>query len=144
MNGGKGRGKKKMSVHRFDYPTAAAPTASLVFTRGARLVADTPSLRLNQEVDRAKGGTPMARNYGPVVRIYPFTAILTLASESEADFEDMVTWIEDVAEGAVNTFEWTDENSVVHTVRIMNTGEIPFPKFGWDSVSCTLQLEVEP
>jgi hypothetical protein len=53
-----------MGNHRIDYPTAAAPTASLVFTRGARLGDDTNSLRLNQTVDRAWGGTTRAKKYG--------------------------------------------------------------------------------
>jgi len=132
-----------MANHRFDYPTAAAPTSSLVFTRGARLVSDTPLLRLNQEVGQTKGGTTRAKSYGPAKRVYPLTAIFAMSSGSEADFEDVVAWLDEVAEGAVNEFEWSDENGTVRTVRIVNGNEISFPKFAHDSQSCTFQLEVQ-
>jgi hypothetical protein len=132
-----------MADHRFDYPTAALPTTSLVFVRGARLVSDTPLLRLNQEVGQTKGGTTRAKSYGPAKRVYPLTAIFAISGASEADFEDVVTWIDEISEGAVNAFEWSDEHGTVRTVRIVNGNEISFPKFGHDSQSCTFQLEVQ-
>lgn len=129
-----------MADHRFDFPTVAASTASLVFTRGARLVEDTPELIPNQEIGRTKGGTSMARSYGAAKRIWPVTAIFAISSGSEADFADVLAWIEDVAEGAVNEFEWTDENSIVRTVRLVNES-FSFPKHGHDSQRCTFRLE---
>ena len=131
-----------MADHRFDYPTAAASTANIVFTRGAQLTGDIPGLRLNQDIDYSDGGTPRARNKGAAKQVFPLTVIVARSSGSEADVADLMDWIEDTAEGAVNTFQWTDADSVVHTVRIVNS-EFTFPAFGYDSQSCLLQLEVE-
>ncbi len=130
-----------MADHRFDYPTVAATTANIVFTRGAKLTGDTPELRLNQEMDYTYGGTPRARNKGSAKEVFPLTVIVS-SSGSDADVADLMDWIENKTAGAVNTFQWTDESSVVRTVRIINDS-FSFPKFGYDSQSCTLRLEVE-
>jgi hypothetical protein len=129
-----------MSDHRFDYPTAAAPTSSRIFTQGARLAGDTPALKLMQETGLTTGGTRRTKNYGDAKHVWPLTVIFYTSHATLVDFDDMLTWIEDVAEGAVNSFEWTDENAVVRTVKIIND-DFTFPKFGHDTQSCTLQLE---
>ncbi len=133
-----------MGTHRLDYPTAAAPTASLVFSRGARLTDDTPRINLNQSITRTWGGTPRAQSFGDANRIYPLTAIFASSSGSETDFADVVTFIMDSIEGGVNSFQWTDEDGTVRTVRLMNEGGMEFPKHGHDSQRCTFLLEVIP
>ncbi len=131
-----------MGTHRLDFPTAAAPTASLIFVRDARLTADTPGLLLNQKIVRTYGGTPRAKNFGTARRVYPLTTIFAISSETETDFEDVVTFIMDTIEGGVNQFEWTDENGTVRTVIMTNEDLLQFPKFGHDTQSFTFQLEV--
>lgn len=135
-----------MGTHRIDYPTAAAPTASLVFARGARLGDDTNSIRLNQTVDRAWGGTTRAKKYGAGKRVYTLSAIIAESSGSETDAGDVIAFVDEYAEGAVNTVQWTDENGTVRTVRILNDA-VDFGKFGFKDgvmlVSTRLDLEVQ-
>jgi hypothetical protein len=135
-----------MGNHRIDYPTAAAPTASLVFTRGARLGDDTNSLRLNQTVDRAWGGTTRAKKYGAGKPVYALSAIVAESSGSETDAADVVAFVDDYAEGAVNTVQWTDEIGTVRTVRILND-TVGFAKFGFKDgellVATRFELEVQ-
>ena len=132
-----------MADHRFDYPAAGESSeSSIVFVRGAQLAGDTPGMRLHQDVAYAHGGTPRARNLGAAKRVWPLTVIVASASEYEADVEDLIRWITDVAQGAVNAFYWTDAGGTVRRVRMVN-GEFAFPKFGHDGQSCQLQLEAE-
>lgn len=131
-----------MSDHRFDWPSAGASERSIEFPRGARLAGDTPALRLNQETGYSKGGTLRARQYGPAKRVHPVTVIVAADSATETDVEDLVLWITAVAEGALNSFDWSDETGTVRRVRIVN-GEFSFPRFGSAAQSCMLQLEEE-
>ncbi len=132
-----------MSDHRFDYPTAGAgSTSSIVFTLGARLVGDTPRLMLLQDSDLAKGGTRRSKSYGSAKHVWPLTVIFYSSHATLADFADLLSWIETVAIGAVNSFQWTDESGTVRTVRLINEG-FEFPKFSVDCQSCQLLLEEE-
>jgi hypothetical protein len=122
-----------MADQRFDYPTAAAPTASLVWTRGAQLVEDTPRMNLNQKAKRTPGGTLRVKSYGDPNELYPVTTIFAESSESEADMADVYAFVTTHIEGGVNTFQWTDSAGTVRTVRMTNEDVLNFPKFGHDS-----------
>lgn len=131
-----------MGDHRFDYPTAAASTSSLVWVRGAQLVADTPGLELNQKIRKSTGGTTRVKKYGDPNEVWPLTTIYAIGSGDEADWADVWTWIKTVCAGGVNTFEWTDSAGVVRTVRMVNDGKLSFPKFAYGTMSFTWMLEV--
>ena len=60
----------------------------------------------------------------------------------ETDLADVIDFIDNVAEGGVNTFDWTDSEEVVRTVQIAND-DFTFKRFGEDTFCCTFLLEVE-
>jgi hypothetical protein len=58
----------------------------------------------------------------------------------------VVAFVDDYAEGAVNTVQWTDEIGTVRTVRILND-TVGFAKFGFKDgellVATRFELEVQ-
>lgn len=122
-----------MSDHRFDYPTAAASTANIVFTTAARLIDDPDELRFNDELGESKGGSDYVREYGEDQNRYTFTAIIPRSGLAAAKtFFGVIT--------RVNTFQWTDDVATVRTVRLM-TNPIRFEPTGGNWVRITLELK---
>jgi hypothetical protein len=122
-----------MSDHRFDYPTAAASVANIVFTTAARLIEDPDELRFNDEIGESKGGSDYVREYGDDQNRYTFSAILPRASMAAAK-----TFFGTVKR--VNTFQWTDDAAAVRTVRLMNDS-IRFVPLSGIYVIITLELK---
>ena len=133
-----------MAIPRFDYPDTLSPTSSLVFAQGGRLVNDTPSLEPVQALKRTRSGSPRVESYGSCRRVYPFTARFLITSPAgeghETDYPDVLTFIDDVIQGAVNHFIWTDEYSVEHEVIMVNS-LYEFPRYSLTCISCVFQLE---
>jgi hypothetical protein len=131
-----------MATARLDYPTAAAPTASLTFPRGSRMQDDTPRISFVQEVKRSLGGAPDVKSYGTARQVIPVTFVFARSSEVETDLADVMSFLITTLKGAVNACQWTDEDGTVRTVRNMS-GDVDFPVFGYDGQRCVLNLEIE-
>ncbi len=104
--------------NRWDYPTAAAPTSTIIFDVAGHLIEDSPTVEFNQAIERTKGGTQMVESFGSAKRLYPFSVYIYNVHASSADYADVIAFIITTLNGAENTFQWTDENSVVRTVRL--------------------------
>ncbi len=125
--------------NRWDYPTFAATTASLIFDVAGHLIEDAPVVEFNQAVERSKGGTMMVESFGSAKRLYPFSAYIYNSHVSSADYADIISFVITTLNGAENTFQWTDENSEVRTVRLVD-GTISFEIAGnYRKFSCNLE-----
>lgn len=105
-------------AERFDYPTAAAATTSLIFGTASQLVGDPDELQFNDDVRITMGGTDRAVDFGDHRRSYTLTFIVPRSSATEDDKSDALTFFQTVKR--VNTFQWTDGGSTVRTVRLMS------------------------
>jgi hypothetical protein len=129
-----------MADHRWDYPAVAGATSSLVFVKGARFSGDPQSLSLNQDTGKTLGSVRWAKNYGAASHLWQFSVAFYAAHASDIDLADVLSWIETVSVGAVNSFVWSDSAGVQRTVRIIDA-EFSFPEFGHDTQSCIFTLE---
>jgi len=131
-----------MADPRFDYPTAASHTSSLVFVQGGQLWKDAVSIAPNQIIAVTMGGSPMVDNLGDSEIIHPFTARFKSSSVTEADYDDVKTFVDETVQWALNTFQWTDHNGTVRTVRIWN-GKTSWPEFTYDLLQFAFLLREE-
>lgn len=131
-----------MADPRFDYPTAASPTNSLVFAQGGQLWRDAVSIAPKQVKTVTMGGSVMVDSLGDSSVIHPFTARFKSSSLTEADYDDVKEFIDEIVQWALNSFQWTDENGTVRTVRIWNE-KTSFPEFTYDEQQFVFLLREE-
>ncbi len=123
----------------WNYPTAAAATSTITFDVAAHLIGDAPTVEFNQATERSKGGTMFSESFGAAKRLYPFSAYIYNSHATSADFADLITWLVTTVNGAENSFQWTDEDSTVRTVRITD-GSISIERTGqYRKFSCNLE-----
>jgi hypothetical protein len=135
--------------HRFDYPSAAAPSVSLTFPRGGPMVADAPRI-VNHTVTtrRTQDGDLLSWARGSGRRVYPYTIRFLMSSATETDLDDVISFIDTTAQWSHNAFDWTDSAGTVRRVRIINdpASGLSFEVFGTSGtatvMSTTLMLEV--
>ncbi len=116
-------------ANKWDYPTAAVPTVTITFDIAGHLMGDSPAVEFNQAIERSKGGTTMVESFGSAKRLYPFSAYVYNVHATSADYADVIAFIITSLNGAENTFQWTDENSIVRTVRLVD-GTVSFEMAG--------------
>jgi hypothetical protein len=116
-----------MASNKFEYPNSASATHTLTFTHG-HLIEDTIAVMFNETTELSKGGTRLVESFGNAKYQFPFTAIMPISSETETDYTDVLAFFI-ATNGAVSTFTWTDESSVVRTVRMI-TGSMTFENIG--------------
>lgn len=68
-----------------------------------------------QSTDRTASGKFKAETYNVTLRRFP----LTWTNLPPADYSALVTWFDSVADGAANSFTYTDPDNVDYTVRII-------------------------
>lgn len=132
-----------MADPKFDYPNAASPTLTLTFASPskAELKDDAPSLTFNQQASESRGGTDFVESFGDPKDTLSCSIIVPItAAASEPDFDDLRTFLVTI-NGAVNSFVWTDANSVARTVKCM-TNPIQFSRFAKGFYITTLMLKV--
>lgn len=92
---------------------------------------------VSQVLDRTAGGTLQVENLG----VTTSTRRLRLTHLTQAVYDSLVTWHSTVAQGAVNTFTYNDENGDSHTVRWLDdTLNAPEYRNGRFSVEITLEI----
>jgi len=127
--------------HRFDYPTAAAPTLSLVFTlTSERLVDDVDTLTFNDAYSETLGGTDRVCEYGDPKDEYDFVALVWRTHSTAPDLDDLKTFLRTVRR--INTFQWTNGNGTVRTVRNI-TQSITFEPYGGLYIKAALKLKAQ-
>ncbi len=115
--------------NKWDYPTAAAATVTITFDVAGHLIEDSLKLRANQIIDHSVGGTPARKSFGSGKHFHPFSAYIYNSHASSADFADIAAFILTTINFSENSFQWTDENSVVRTVFLLDD-EISFERAG--------------
>ena len=85
-----------------------------------------------------EGGQTYAYNKGITIQhIY-----LTFEDASPEDYANVTTWLQTICIGPLNTFTYTNENSVNYTVRCMDNIN-PLEESGNQAYSGTIHLQVE-
>jgi hypothetical protein len=135
-----------MATPKFDYPNATSPTSTLTFPQGGRLLRDSPQL-INRTIitRRTQDDELLTWKRGDGKRVYPYTIRVKLTSVTETDMDDLMTFIDETVGWSASSFDWTDENSEMRTVKCVNdpgTG-IQFERFGLDTAIAELVLEVQ-
>ena len=130
-----------MANNRFDYPTAAAPTSSIVFDTAAQLIGDADTISFNDELAVTAGGTDQVREFGVAQSMYDVTVIVPRSSETASDKADLAAFLNTVRR--INTFQWTDENGTVRTVRNHSNPMTLEPMAGGLYSTVTLSLKVQ-
>lgn len=134
-----------MATPQFNYPTAAAATSTITFPEGDRLMKDSPQY-VNRTVQTARTQDDDLLTWirGDGKRVFPYSVRVKISSESYTDMDDLIDFAENTVEWSSNTFQWTDENGTVRTVRLINEASsgLTFERFGLDTVITTLLLEV--
>ena len=104
----------------FSYPTVAAATKTLTFD--ARQYTDKWYTEKNQLMDETNGGAIMVKNLGSDRSTWEYTVVVPVTSVSVTDQADIESFISSTyANGAQNTFVWTDTDSTARTVRMINS-----------------------
>ncbi|MFH1761279.1 MAG: hypothetical protein ABIA63_09290 [bacterium] len=110
----------------FKYPNATSPTKTLTFETesggtGGHLITDGEEINFNQIKDKTIGGVLMVKTLGDHSKSWEYTVIIPISSESYTDYDDILSFFgTSYANGAENTFVWTDYASVARTVNMIS------------------------
>lgn len=91
-----------------------------------------------QVTDRTAGGALQVEDLGVDIQRFPLDLVLV----TQALRDSLVTWYDSVADGAVNTFTYTDKDGTEYTVRLM-TNPMDLPENPPGFFSGSLMLEVD-
>ena len=132
----------------FKYPDSTEPpTKTLTFEgasggTGGHRITDGESIVYNQKISHTKGGILMVRNLGDSFRKWQYTVIVLISSETYTDKDDVIEFFSSTyANGAVNTFIWTDYNSIERMVRMTGSLTIKIISGSMCEISVNLELE---
>lgn len=89
-----------------------------------------------QAMDRAADGTLQVESLGLNIK----TRVLFFEGMSKLDYEGLKDWFDNVANGAVNKFEFKDEFNELYTVRIISS-IFDFKLTSYELYTGTLELE---
>jgi hypothetical protein len=98
---------------RFDYPTAASPTASYVFTNDPEAPYERQVVKHNTEVMMEDGSVYV---YARAVTSYRYV-ISSIVLESQSERDDLETFYDSTVNGSEKQFEYTDPYDNTYTVR---------------------------
>jgi hypothetical protein len=110
---------------------------SFTFSKGRVFPLNDPG-QVNVAVDYSAGGQLYAYDKGIEEQFYN----LVMERVPKADFDNFAAWLLDVAVGPLNTFTYTDEDGVAHTVRLLDTKN-PFKEVAHELYSGTIHLRKE-
>ena len=104
----------------FKYPQFETPEITLTFD--GRQYYDKAMIEKNQLMDETNGGAIAVKNLGDDRSTWEYTVAVLVTSESVTDQADIESFIgSSYANGAEGTFVWTDSDSTVRTVRMINS-----------------------
>lgn len=111
--------------------------SSFTFSKGRVYPLDDPD-QVNVPVDYSEGGQLYPYDKGIQERFFN----LVFDRLPQADFDAFSTWLTTTAVGPKNTFTYTDEDGVAHTVRLLDTKN-PLREVVSGLFSGTIQLREE-
>jgi len=119
--------------------------AKIKFTLGANVLQFTYNnqfpvsrpLEKQQVIDRAADGSLQVEDLGTAIN----RRELVFEFMPQADYDALYTWFDTIANGAENSFTFTDERGNDLTVKIISP-ELNFPEDSWGQYSGSLILEV--
>ena len=110
--------------------------SDLEFGRGLLYPVEKPQHKI-QVVERTAGGSLQVESLGVTIHTRPLRA----RGLSSTFFTNLRTWHDTVANGAVNTFTYTDEDETAHTVRWLDD-TLNMPEYFNARYSVEILLEV--
>ena len=110
---------------------------TFTFTKGRSYPVDDP-VEVSVITDLAEGMQMYAYDKGVAVQYFN----LSFARLVVADYDNVEDWLENIVVGPKETFTYTDEDSVTHTVRMLNTAN-PLKEVSHDSYAGTIRLREE-
>lgn len=108
----------------------------LQFSRGMQYPVSKPVEKI-QATDRTASGALQVESLGLNIE----TRRLVFKNLPQTDYDDLVDWFNNIADGAANTFEYYDETGASMTVRIISK-KLDFPQTYHEQYSGELLLEV--
>lgn len=111
--------------------------SSFAFSKGRSFPLDDPG-QVNVPVDYSEGGQLYAYDKGIEEKFFN----ITLERASQADYDSFDNWLRNVATGPKNTFTYTDESGVAHTVRLLDIKN-PLRAVAHELYTGTIQLRKE-
>ncbi len=90
-----------------------------------------------QVTDRTAGGTLQVETLGVTIE----QKTLAFTHMPKADYDALVNWYKTISQGALHTFEYTDEFGTIRNVKILS-GSMDFAEVFLNTYSGSLQLEV--
>lgn len=109
---------------------------SLTFSRGIQYPVAKP-VEKTQVIDRTGGGTLQVEDLGVTIRQFP----IVFRSLPLADYEALIIWHNQIANGAANTFTYYDEDGVANQVKLL-TPRLDFQQTSYQRFGGELLLEV--
>ena len=107
------------------------------FTRGRSYPVDDP-VEVSVVTELSEGMQMYAYDKGVAVQYFN----LSFEKLAGADYDNVDDWLQSVVVGPKETFTYTDEDSVAHTVRMLNTAN-PLKEVSHDSYAGTIRLREE-
>lgn len=108
---------------------------SLEFSKGLQFPL-TKTIEMVQAIDRTAGGVLQVEDLGPPIRCF----ILRFKLLPEVDYNGLKNWFEYVAQGALNSFTFYDEDARDYTIRILSD-KLDFPEVQHQRYSGDLLVE---
>jgi len=110
---------------------------TFTFSKGRSYPLDDPAA-VNVPVDYSEGGQLYAYDKGIEEQFFN----LVFERIPKADYDNVDDWLKNIAVGPKNTFTYTDEDSVNHTVRLLDTKN-PLKEVAHELYSGTIHLREE-
>jgi len=110
---------------------------TFTFSKGRSYPLDDPG-QVNVPVDYSEGGQLYAYDKGIEEKFFN----IAIERGSLADYNNFSDWLLNIAVGPLNTFTYTDEDGVAHTVRLLDTRN-PLREVAHELYSGTIHLREE-
>ena len=118
------------------YPRFELGANVLQFSRGIRYPVEKPHEKL-QITDRTAGGSLQVEDLGVDIK----TRRLIFKNLPQADYDTLCTWFDTIANGALNSFTYYDEDGQAMTVRLLSS-PFNFPETSYQRFAGELLLEL--
>ena len=110
---------------------------TFTFSKGREYPVHDP-VNVNVVTDYSEGGKAYCYDKGIAEQFFH----ICFRNLPQADYDNYEDWLENIAVGPKNTFTYTDEDSVAHTVRLMDK-ENPLQRSSHNSYDGTISLRKE-
>ncbi len=90
----------------------------------------------SQILDRTAAGTLRVESYGVTIKTFP----LRFVKITQNDYDDLIDFFDNKANGALNSFTYYDEDAVTHTVRFVNS-KLDFEQENINQYTGAVELE---